>query len=124
MLFQCFHNLKVFLELFHYSCLLNLFLNALNAMEGKGLLKIFTGLEGSSMVIIKVEDDGKGISDEDIASLYVPFYTTREEGTGLGLSISKRIVEQHGGSIHIDSKIGAGTSIRVKLPLEGPREEG
>ncbi len=104
--------------------LLNLFLNALNAMEGNGILRIATFIENGSTVVIEVEDTGKGIPEDEIDKLFTPFYTTRVEGTGLGLSISSRIVEQHGGNISIKSKVNEGTCMKVSLPLEGPNNKG
>lgn len=103
--------------------LLNLFLNAINAMEGKGTLKIITKLADNTTIVIEVRDDGKGIAEEDISKLFIPFFTTREEGTGLGLSISKRIIEQHGGDLTVESQLNKGTCISVALPIEGPERK-
>jgi len=103
--------------------LLNLFLNALNAMEGKGELNILTFMNDNDEVIIEVIDNGKGIPEKEMAKLFQPFYTSRVEGTGLGLSISKRIVEQHDGSIHILSEVDEGTTVTVTLPLDGSKKE-
>ncbi len=102
--------------------LLNLFLNALNAMERKGSLRISTSGQEDSFINIRVEDNGKGISKKNMPKLFIPFYTSREEGTGLGLSISKRIVEQHGGSLKIESKVGKGTVVVLSLPIDGPEK--
>ncbi len=102
--------------------LLNLFLNAINAMEGEGVLKITSSLSEEGSIIIDVEDNGRGIAEEDIPRLFTPFFTTREEGTGLGLSISKRIIEQHGGKITVTSKVGEGTRVRLTLPVDSPEE--
>jgi signal transduction histidine kinase len=103
--------------------LLNLFLNAVNAMDGKGILEIKTYRKGED-AIVEVRDTGPGIPEEIIPNLFLPFYTTRAEGTGLGLSISKRIVEQHGGDLRVESEVGAGACFYVVLPIEGPKEEG
>ena len=103
--------------------LLNLFLNALNAMEGKGELNILTFMNDNDEVIVEVIDNGKGIEKSEISKLFQPFYTSRIEGTGLGLSISKRIVEQHGGSIFFKSKVGEGTSVKVTLPIDSSKKE-
>ncbi len=104
--------------------LLNLFLNALNAMDGAGTLRIATFMEDEATVVIEVEDTGKGIPEEELSKLFVPFYTTRVEGTGLGLSISNRIVEQHGGKISVTSSVNKGTCMKVSLPLDGPQDKG
>jgi len=103
--------------------LLNLFLNALNAMEGEGELDILTFMNDNDEVIVQVVDNGKGIPEKEMAKLFQPFYTSRVEGTGLGLSISKRIVEQHGGVIDIESRLGEGTCVSVILPIDGSKKE-
>ena len=103
--------------------LLNLFLNAVNAIDGKGELRISTAMADDRHVVIEVEDSGKGIHEKDLAKLFVPFYTSREGGTGLGLSISKRIIEQHGGSISIKSEVNKGTCVILTLPIEGKKKE-
>lgn len=103
--------------------LLNLFLNALNAMSGEGTLRISTFQDSEDSLTVEVKDDGVGISEEDMAKLFVPFYTSREDGTGLGLPISKRIVEQHGGKISISSMLKKGTCIKITLPIKGTYKE-
>ncbi len=69
-------------------------------------------------VIIEVEDNGCGIKEEDIDRVFDPFFTTRPTGTGLGLSITKRIIEEHGGKIEVESDWGKGTKFKIYLPLE------
>ena len=75
-------------------------------------------------VVIKVKDNGMGIPEEDVPRLFERFYrveksrTSDTGGTGLGLAIAKEIVEAHGGNIHITSKLGEGTTVRVVLPVE------
>ena len=69
------------------------------------------------MVEITVSDTGKGISEEDVDRIFEPFYTTSESGTGLGLAITHGIIEQHGGTIEVESKMGQGTSFIIRLPL-------
>ena len=66
---------------------------------------------------ITVSDTGKGISEEDVDSIFEPFYTTSESGTGLGLAITHGIIEQHGGTIEVESKMDQGTSFIIRLPL-------
>jgi PAS domain S-box-containing protein len=68
--------------------------------------------------VIEVEDTGRGISEEDINRIFDPFFTTRPEGTGLGLSITKRIIEEHGGKIEIESIKDKGTKFKISLPFE------
>lgn len=103
--------------------LINMFLNALNSMSGEGMLRISTFKDSDDSLSIEIEDSGVGISEADMAKLFVPFYTSREDGTGLGLPISKRIVEQHGGNISIRSIVDKGTCIKITLPIKGTYKE-
>lgn len=100
--------------------MLNLLTNALES--GAETVSASTArLAGEA--ILEVADDGQGIAEEDRARLFDPFFTTRphEGGTGLGLSVAHRIVEDHGGRIRVDSKLGRGTRFFVTLPLRaGP----
>ncbi|GBD97424.1 MAG TPA: PAS domain-containing protein [Nitrospirae bacterium] len=99
----------------------NLGLNALNAVSGGGNIEIFTGKNDSTNnVEITFRDSGTGISKDDIDRIFYPFFTTKEKGTGLGLSIARKITEEHGGEIMVESGgIGKGTTFRVILPLNG-----
>jgi signal transduction histidine kinase len=94
----------------------NLLKNALDAMEGKGSIKIDIQNEEKN-VIIDVSDTGKGISKQNIARVFKPGFTTKKRGWGLGLSLSKRIIEQyHKGSLIVkQSEIGKGTTFRIVL---------
>jgi signal transduction histidine kinase len=95
----------------------NLIDNAVDAMEGKGTLRLRTRLEGET-VVVEVVDTGPGMPPEVQAHAFEPFFTTKDvgKGTGLGLDISRRIVaERHGGEITIDSHPGE-TVVRVRLP--------
>jgi signal transduction histidine kinase len=65
---------------------------------------------------------GYGIKEEDLGRIFDPFFTTRPTGTGLGLSITKRIIEEHGGRIDVESKVGNGTIFKIYLPLKGGPE--
>ena len=97
---------------------LNLFLNARDAMDNGGLLRIRTSSkEGSALV--DVADNGRGISSEAISRIYDPFFTTKpvRKGTGLGLSVSYGIVREHGGRIEVESLPGAGTCFHLDFPL-------
>ncbi|MBT8494556.1 MAG: GAF domain-containing protein [Deltaproteobacteria bacterium] len=98
----------------------NLANNAADAMgRGGGNFTIRSTREGESLVL-EFEDDGSGIPDELEGRLFEAFATGRGGGTGLGLAIVKRIVEQHGGTIAVESERGRGTRFRVKLPIAGP----
>lgn len=94
----------------------NLLKNALDAMEGKGAIKIDIQ-DADENMIIDVSDTGKGISRENTAKVFKPGFTTKKRGWGLGLSLSKRIVEQyHKGSLNVkQSEIGKGTTFRIVL---------
>jgi two-component system NtrC family sensor kinase len=97
--------------------LLNLVLNAHQAMQGPGRIRIATAVEGDE-VVIYVADDGPGIRAEDQPRIFDPFFTTKPqgEGTGLGLSISYQIVRQHGGEITVTSQPPHGTTFCVRFP--------
>jgi signal transduction histidine kinase len=97
---------------------INLFMNAAYACDKDGLLTIQTQ-QVKDNVIIYVQDNGKGISDENISKVFDPFYTTKPvgEGTGLGLPISHGIIEKHHGKIEVSSVIDVGTSFKITLPL-------
>jgi signal transduction histidine kinase/DNA-binding response OmpR family regulator len=100
---------------------LNIMLNAYQAMPKGGQLRIDSRADGQEIQAI-FADTGSGISPENLKRVFDPFFTTKEvgEGTGLGLSISYGIIEQHGGTIEVDSKIGAGSTFTVKLPIAPP----
>jgi len=98
----------------------NLLLNAAQAMES-GWIRIraqeSTEAGGKPVSRIQVEDTGQGIPPENMGKIFDPFFTSRDEGTGLGLAVVYRIVENHGGRIHVESAVGKGTTFRIDLPL-------
>ena len=96
--------------------LVNLIKNAMQAMSQGGALTLQTG-ETSDGVWISIADTGGGISQEQIARIFEPFYTTKKKGSGLGLMIVQRIVRAHGGKIEVESRVGQGTTFRILLPL-------
>ena len=100
---------------------MNLLSNAAQAIEGKGEVLISAGLE-DDWVVVKITDTGSGIPNEQLPRVFDPFFTTKAvgEGTGLGLSISYGIIERHGGTISVASKLGVGTTFTVKIPLGLP----
>jgi two-component system NtrC family sensor kinase len=103
---------------------LNLITNAAQAMpDGRGKIILTTRVDGEG-VAVDVADNGSGIPPEVMKHIFDPFFTTKEigKGTGLGLSISYKIVEQHGGRIKVESKVGMGTRFTVWLPLNAPQE--
>lgn len=100
--------------------LLNLFLNAKDAMDGGGTITVTTDEEIETRRIrISVADKGKGIAKEDMGKIFDPFWTTKEpgKGTGLGLAVSLGIVQTFGGDIKVKSKAGEGTTFEVFLPI-------
>ncbi|RNB77877.1 sensor histidine kinase [Brevibacillus panacihumi] len=96
--------------------LLNLMKNSIEAMTGGGLLTIESQMD-ETCVHITVKDTGEGISPEFLVRIFDPFFSLKDEGTGLGLPISRRMVENHGGELNIQSKKGQGTEITISLPL-------
>jgi signal transduction histidine kinase len=97
--------------------LLNLFLNAKDAMPKGGWLSILTRAD-ADRIVVEVADTGSGIPSEYLARIYDPFFTTKAigQGTGLGLSITYGIVREHGGSIDCESAVGQGTRFVLVLP--------
>jgi signal transduction histidine kinase len=96
---------------------LNLFLNARDAMEPKGVLEVVTRSKGGR-VMIDVIDTGRGIAPEDLSRIYDPFFTTKSarKGTGLGLSVTYGIIQEHGGAIEAISRPGEGTRFHLEFP--------
>ena len=91
-----------------HQVLLNLLLNAMQAIETAGKVRVeLSELDGNAA--ISVTDTGRGISPEHLPNIFRPFYTTKGNGTGLGLSLARRIVEEHHGRIEVTSEVGKGT---------------
>ena len=95
--------------------LLNLFNNAIQAMEPDGTLQIEARSSGKA-VAITISDTGPGIAEQHLGKVFEPFFTTKAKGTGLGLSLCRKIIEDHGGSMEILSAPGRGTSVLLTLP--------
>jgi PAS domain S-box-containing protein len=97
--------------------LVNLVLNAIEAMQGRGHGRIVmgAGAHGSARVEVTVEDDGPGVPPEIADRIFEPFATTKEAGTGLGLTIVKRVIDRHGGSVRVGPRPGGGTVVRILL---------
>ncbi len=96
--------------------LLNLCLNAIEAMQARGTLTLSLGRHNEKMVRVEVSDTGAGIPGDDLENIFDPYYTTKSSGTGLGLAIVHRIVEAHGGEIRVRSEAGRGTVFIILLP--------
>jgi len=99
-----------------HQVVLNLLLNAVQAIDGEGSVAVRLGTKGE-FASIQVIDTGKGIPDERLPHIFRPFYTTRGNGTGLGLSLAQRIVEDHHGRITVTSTVGEGSCFEVLLPF-------
>lgn len=100
------------------SVLMNLALNAVQAMPGGGVLTVRTEA-GEGFVNLSISDEGGGMSEEQVENVFEPFYTTKSKGLGLGMPFAQKVVEQHGGAVSIESRPGAGTTVRVRLPNRG-----
>ncbi len=96
--------------------LINLMLNAIQAMEKEGTLTLRTFLGKDCGVRVEVKDTGVGISSSHLKKIFDPFFTTKSEGTGLGLSISLKILENHGATIDVVSEEGKGTTFTIHFP--------
>jgi signal transduction histidine kinase len=108
--------------------LINLVRNAVQAMGGRGTVRVRTALHAEpasaitsapagEWVEVSVHDSGPGIAPQALKNLFVPFFTTKDRGTGLGLAISQRMVEEMGGRIEVMSHLGDGATFTVLLPL-------
>jgi signal transduction histidine kinase len=109
--------------------LLNLIINARQAMPNGGRLRIdVRENESAGLVEVRIADSGVGISPEQLRMIFEPFFTTKKPdehghgGTGLGLSVCRQIIEQHHGRIRVESVLGKGSTFTVKLPLQNPAE--
>ncbi len=104
----------------------NLLRNGMDAMADGGTLTISTGDDDRLIVPcvrLSITDSGEGITKDEIAKIFQPFYSTKEKGTGMGLAICRRIVNDHGGEIFVDSKVNQGTCFSIVLPRCRENEE-
>jgi len=97
------------------GALMNLMLNAIEAMKEGGTLSI-TIEHNSESLKLEIADTGHGINEEEAKKIFEPFYTTKEQGLGLGMPYAKKIIEQHGGTISLNSRPGEGATISIMLP--------
>lgn len=109
------------------DAVLNLIINAIEAIddEGRIIVRLRLSLNADNQdvpgeAIVEVEDTGRGISEENLARIFVPFYTTTKNGTGLGLPAVRRIARAHGGRIDVTSTPGRGSTFSLHLPLLKP----
>lgn len=98
---------------------INIITNALDAMEGRGKLYLRVKKRGEKMAMIQIEDTGCGIPEENLDKLFTPLFTTKPtgKGTGMGLHVAYRIINECGGDIEVQSKVGVGTVFSILLPL-------
>ncbi len=102
-----------------HQVLLNLLLNAVQAIEGAGTVHVEIGSRDGYASVV-VSDTGRGITPQHLPNIFRPFYTTKGNGTGLGLSLARRIVEEHHGRIEVSSVVSKGSKFTVLLPFDMP----
>jgi signal transduction histidine kinase len=103
--------------------LLNLILNASEAMPRGGVLRLSAMLEdveGVPHIALSIRDNGQGMSPRQVENLFAPFLTTKDSGTGIGMAIVKKIMENHQSKVQVESKIGQGTRFRLLFPVSDP----
>jgi two-component system sensor histidine kinase HydH len=104
------------------QALLNLVINALQAVDRRGRIEVFaTRVAAEGAIVLEVHDSGPGVPPEKLASVFEPYFTTKEEGSGLGLWIAQQIAVAHGGGLELDNAPEGGAVFRLRLPL--PNEE-
>src|SRR6056297_3102211 len=96
---------------------INLLLNAGAASQSGKQISVTTSIEDDQYIRIEFADQGEGISEDNLDKIFEPFFTTKARGTGLGLAITKQIIDMHQGQVAIDSEIGKGTRVIIRLPL-------
>jgi two-component system sensor histidine kinase AtoS len=102
--------------------LLNLMINAIQAIPDKGRVIVRIWHENGERIYIEVKDNGSGIKEEELEKIFDPFFTTKPAGTGLGLAVVQRIINAHHGKIQITSDYGKGTIVLIELPVLQARE--
>lgn len=106
---------------------LNLIKNAIEAMPDGGELRFDLSTidaEDKKKIVVKISDTGKGMTKEILDNIFIPFYTTKEDAAGFGLFETQKIVQKHGGEIHVDSELGKGSTFTVVLPVDLKYEKG
>jgi two-component system, NtrC family, sensor kinase len=100
------------------QCLINLVRNAADAVSVRGSGRVVVRTRGArGRVEVAVEDDGVGIAGEQLPRLFEPFFSTKKGGTGLGLALTQQIIQDHGGEIHVASRVGRGTTFTLSVPV-------
>jgi len=103
---------------------LNIAINALQATQPGGSVVISTTVYQTALCEIRFRDTGPGIDAETMKRIFEPFYTTKPDGTGLGLAITRKIIESHGGTLVVESEVGRGTTVTVRLPMQDKTNGG
>ena len=103
--------------------LLNLYLNAIQAIGREGIITVAVAECGDGRIKLSVADSGKGMTAEQLQAIFTPYFTTKADGTGLGLAVVQNIVEQHGGTIHVESMPGKGAVFTLYLPVNGQQKD-
>ncbi len=107
------------------QALINLILNGVDACNPGGRIDVAAALSADGqLLVIRVSDNGIGIEPRRLSSIFDPFFTTKETGNGLGLAITHGIIEQHGGSIEVDSLPGKGATFTIRIPLQNGETDG
>lgn len=111
-------GVEVFVDLHRVKeAIMNIMTNAIQSLPGAGEISIKTFVRGA-FAVLEVHDTGRGIAEDDLASIFNPFFTTKASGTGLGLAITHRIIQEHNGLIEVESEIGKGSVFRVFIPMK------
>ncbi|MGG4236853.1 PAS domain S-box protein [Bacillus safensis] len=103
---------------------INILKNAIEVMPRKGNVYVSIQRKGEEHIVISLRDEGCGMAEDKLKRLGEPFYTTKERGTGLGLMVSYKIIEEHQGTIEVESEEGVGTVFHLTLPLRQQKQEG
>ena len=105
------------------AVLMNLILNAVQAMPGGGRLGVVTRADGARAHVL-VTDTGAGMNSAQVKKVFEPFYTTKKQGLGLGMAYARKVVEQHEGTIRVESQPGKGTTVEIEVPAPQPEAKG
>ena len=96
---------------------LNIINNALEAVPEGGEISLSAGPKEDDTIELVIRDSGRGIAPEDLKKIFAYYYTTKEKGLGLGMAITHRIIEDHKGTIDVQSQVGFGTTFTIHLPV-------
>lgn len=105
------------------SSLINIFVNAIQAMGNKGVLKLTTSLNSLNQINIQIQDNGPGINEHDINHIFKPFYTTKSDGTGLGLAVVQAVIHAHKGNIQVAQVKSGGTVFNINIPVQSREQD-